>query len=91
MQGQPPAIPSPLAKQPARAANAIALGADSVATFERSAAIGAGAVTSADNEIALGGIGSKVRIGDIEASSAAQRGPVDVVTVDANQPRPPNQ
>jgi autotransporter adhesin len=34
--------------------------------------------------VALGGPGSAVRIGDIDASTLAQVGPVDVVTVDAN-------
>ncbi len=34
--------------------------------------------------MALGGTGSSVRIGDIDASTAAQVGPVDAVTVDAN-------
>ena len=34
--------------------------------------------------MALGGNGSSVRVGDIDASTAAQVGPVDAVTVDAN-------
>ncbi len=46
--------------------------------------MGAGAQTTAANQVALGGTGSSVRIGDIEASTLAQVGPVDVVTVDAN-------
>ncbi|MEP5173950.1 MAG: hypothetical protein ABJQ42_13430, partial [Erythrobacter sp.] len=40
--------------------------------------------TTAANQVALGGTGSAVRIGDIDASTAAQTGPVEVVTVDAN-------
>ena len=46
--------------------------------------MGAGAVATAQNEVALGGQGSAVRIGDIDASTNAQIGPVDAVTVDTN-------
>ncbi|MEL6738283.1 MAG: hypothetical protein AAFO28_05110, partial [Pseudomonadota bacterium] len=42
------------------------------------------ATTTAANQVALGGTGSSVRIGDIAASTAAQTGPVDVVTVDGS-------
>ncbi|MEP2736865.1 MAG: YadA C-terminal domain-containing protein, partial [Erythrobacter sp.] len=42
------------------------------------------AATTATNQVALGGAGSSVQVGDIDASTDAQVGPVDVVTVDAN-------
>ncbi|MEL6485835.1 MAG: hypothetical protein AAFQ13_01640, partial [Pseudomonadota bacterium] len=61
-----------------------AVGADASAGFANSTAIGNNAATTADDELALGGAGSSVRIGDIDASTAAQQGPVDVVTVDGN-------
>lgn len=68
----------------AAAANATALGAGASATYAGSTAIGAGATTSTANELALGGTGSSVRIGDTAASTAAQSGPVSVVTADSN-------
>lgn len=40
--------------------------------------------TSAANEVALGGEGSSVRIGDIATSTATQTGPVSMATVDEN-------
>ncbi len=36
------------------------------------------------DQVAVGGTGSAVRIGDIEASTLAQQGPVDIVTIDQN-------
>ncbi len=41
-------------------------------------------MTTAANQVAIGGTGSAVRIGDIEASTLAQQGPVDIVTIDQN-------
>ena len=64
--------------------NSTALGADAVAGNTGATAVGAGAMTTANNQVALGGAGSAVRIGDIDASTDAQSGAVDVVTVDAN-------
>lgn len=61
---------------------ATALGANARASHEGATAVGAGAATTAANQVALGGAGSSVRVGDIDASTAAQVGPVDVVTVD---------
>ncbi|MXO87014.1 hypothetical protein GRI38_13350, partial [Altererythrobacter aurantiacus] len=42
------------------------------------------ATATAANQVTLGGTGSSVRIGDIAASTAAQEGPVEAVTVDGN-------
>lgn len=67
----------------ARAAGATALGANATASFSGSTAIGAGAATTAANQVALGAAGTSVRVGDIAASTAAQKGPVAVATVDA--------
>lgn len=64
--------------------NATAVGANARATQAGATAVGSGAATTAPNEVALGGSGSSVRVGDIDASTAAQVGPVDVVTVDQN-------
>jgi hypothetical protein len=64
------------------AQNATALGAQARASHENSTAVGTGAATTNANEVSLGGSGSSVRVGDIEASTAAQAGPVQVVTVD---------
>ncbi|MEO0642194.1 MAG: YadA-like family protein, partial [Pseudomonadota bacterium] len=61
-----------------------AVGFEAVAGNTRSTAVGAGATTTADDQVALGGAGSSVRIGDIDASTLAQVGPVDVVTIDQN-------
>ena len=68
----------------ARADNATALGTGATADFNGSTAVGTGATTTADNQVMLGGSGSSVVIADIASSTAAQQGPVDVVTVDAN-------
>jgi hypothetical protein len=54
------------------------------AGFAGSTAIGAAATTTAANQVALGGSGSSVRVGDIAASTAAQSGVIGVATVDAN-------
>lgn len=62
--------------------DATAMGANARATQDNATAVGAGAVTTAANQVALGGSGSSVRVGDIDASTEAQVGPVDVVTVD---------
>ena len=69
--------------------DAIAVGTDTAATgtgaiAEGLSALCAGATTTKDDQVTLGGAGSSVRIGDIDASTDAQVGPVDVVTVDAN-------
>ncbi len=66
------------------ASQAVAIGSSANATFADSVAIGTNAATTAANQVTLGGTGSAVRIGDIDASTAAQQGPVDAVTVDAN-------
>lgn len=47
-------------------------------------ALGFGGQTESDGAVAIGGTGSAVRIGDMAASTAAQSGPVEAVTVDAN-------
>ena len=47
-------------------------------------AIGQGATTTAANQVTIGGTGSSVRVGDIDASTLAQVGPVNAVTVDAS-------
>jgi hypothetical protein len=65
-------------------ADSVAIGSGAQANHASATAIGTGALSSAANEVALGGTGSSVRIGDIAASTAAQQGPIDVVTVDAN-------
>lgn len=61
-----------------------ALGFNAKATQANSTAIGANATTTAANQVTIGGTGSAVRIGDIAASTAAQTGPVQAVTVDGN-------
>jgi len=61
-----------------------ALGFFASAQFAGSTAIGTNATTTAANQVALGGAGSSVRVGDIQASTAAQNGAVQMVTVDAN-------
>jgi len=72
-----------------RSANASAtestvVGANATAAFVRSTAIGNGAATTANDQVTIGGTGSSVRIGDVAASTAAQVGPVEAVTVDSN-------
>jgi hypothetical protein len=55
------------------------------ANFVGSTAVGNGATTTAANQVALGGAGSAVRVGDIAASTAAQQtSSVGLATVDAN-------
>lgn len=68
----------------ASANGATAVGFHATAPEANSTAVGANATTTAANQVTLGGTGSSVRIGDIDASTAAQDGPVDVVTIDAN-------
>jgi hypothetical protein len=61
------------------------LGASANATFVGSTAVGAGANTTADNQVTLGGAGSAVRIGDFAASTAAQAAAsTNLATMDAN-------
>ena len=61
-----------------------AVGRDASVQHTNSTAVGFQAASTTINQVTLGGAGSSVRIGDIDASTAAQSGPVDVVTVDAN-------
>ncbi|UIP08291.1 hypothetical protein LY632_04745 [Erythrobacter sp. SDW2] len=61
-----------------------AIGNTATAAFTNSTAIGALATTTAANQVTIGGTGSSVRIGDVAASTAAQVGPVQAVTVDAS-------
>jgi autotransporter adhesin len=68
----------------ASANNAIAVGANARAEFVNATAIGANTVATAANQITLGSSGTSVRIGDIAASTSAQVGPVQAVTVDAS-------
>jgi autotransporter adhesin len=68
----------------ARGEASTAIGSGSVADHDNSTAIGADARTTAANQIVLGGVGTSVMIGDLAASTAAQIGPVDVVTADTN-------
>lgn len=68
----------------ATADGASAFGAGASAGFANSTAIGTGAVTTAANQVTVGGTGSSVRVGDIAASTAAQSGPVGLVTADAS-------
>lgn len=68
----------------AGADQATAVGAGANAAFAGSTALGAGATTTAANQVTIGGTGSAVRIGDIDASTAAQSGPIGLATVDAN-------
>lgn len=65
-------------------AGSTAIGSNAQATHAGSTAIGANATTTAPNQVALGGTGTSVRVGDMAASTGAQVGPVDVVTVDAS-------
>ena len=61
-----------------------ALGAGADVRHDNATALGAGARTTAANQVMLGSAGTSVVIADIAASTDAQQGPVDVVTVDAN-------
>lgn len=63
---------------------ATALGSGASARHVNATAVGAGATTTAANQVMLGDTGTSVVVADIAASTAAQSGPVDVVTVDAN-------
>ena len=60
------------------------MGYQAQASHSNATAVGANAATTAANQVALGGAGSSVKVGDIDASTAAQQGPVYVMTVDAN-------
>ncbi|NNC46811.1 MAG: hypothetical protein HKO13_00040 [Sphingomonas sp.] len=60
-----------------------AVGYQAAAVHSVATAIGANATTTRDNQVMLGGAGSSIAIGDIDASTLAQVGPVDVVTIDA--------
>lgn len=64
--------------------DATAVGSGASVTHVGSTAVGKDATSTAANQVTLGGAGSSVRVGDIDASTNAQVGPVDVVTVDAN-------
>lgn len=68
----------------AQAQEGTAIGASAVVVHNGSTAIGANSRSTAENQVTLGGAGSSVRVGDIAASTAAQEGPVEAVTVDAN-------
>lgn len=70
----------------ASAAGAVAIGADAEAANANSVALGAGAETTRSDQIALGTGSSTVTVSGIasDASRAAQGGPVELVTADAN-------
>ncbi|MBD59243.1 MAG: hypothetical protein CL808_03865 [Citromicrobium sp.] len=68
----------------ARGLNSSAFGYQARTDHNGSTAIGTGATTTANNQIMLGSAGTQVVIADIDASTAAQTGPVDVVTIDSN-------
>jgi trimeric autotransporter adhesin len=53
------------------------------ADFAGAVALGANATATRANQIVLGGAQSSVTVGNIAASTAAQAGPTDVMTVDA--------
>ena len=61
-----------------------AVGAGADVRHDNSTALGAGAKTTAANQVMIGSTGTSVVVADIDASTAAQEGPVDVVTVDSN-------
>jgi hypothetical protein len=63
---------------------ATAVGNGAQAVHANSTAVGTGAKTTADNQLMLGNSGTAVVVAGIGASTDAQVGPVDVVTVDAN-------
>ncbi|MBK6296621.1 MAG: YadA C-terminal domain-containing protein [Sphingomonadales bacterium] len=58
-------------------------GAGATTAFAGATAIGTGATTTRANQVVLGGTGSSVTVGDLTASTAAQTGPVSIVTADA--------
>ena len=60
------------------------MGLAAVSSGEGSVAIGQGAVATRDGQISLGSAGSFVSVGDIAASTAAQSGPTDIVTIDSS-------
>ena len=66
--------------------NATAIGPGASATFENSTAIGNGAVATRDNQVVIGTASNTYTAPGITsaASRAAQSGPVQVVTTDAN-------
>jgi hypothetical protein len=61
-----------------------AVGQSASAGFDGSTAIGFGATTTREAQVVLGGEGSSVTVGDIDASTAAQSGTVYMATVDAS-------
>ena len=65
---------------------AIAIGNNSAATFDNSTAIGNGASTNSANQVAIGTATNTYRLAGITsaASTAAQSGPLSVVTTDVN-------
>lgn len=67
----------------AKATSATALGQGAQATHAGSTAIGAGAQTTQANQVVIGATGTAVVVAGIDASTDAQVGPVDAVTVDA--------
>jgi trimeric autotransporter adhesin len=68
----------------ATATTATAIWATANAGFAGSTALGNGATTTRANQVVIGGTGSSVTVGDIAASTAAQTGPTDIMTVDAS-------
>lgn len=64
--------------------NGTALGAGAEARFAGSTALGAGTVTDRAQQMKLGGAGTSVTLGDLAASTAAQTGPLSLMTVDAS-------
>ena len=68
----------------ASAVSATALGSGAAATHNGSTAVGKGAQTTEANQVMLGDTSTSVVVAGIDASTAAQVGPVDVVTVDAS-------
>jgi hypothetical protein len=74
-----------LGKGSSSGSGGLALGLDAFSSGQYSTALGVGAQALADYQLALGGAGSHVRIGDITASTTAQDGAsVNLATVDAN-------
>lgn len=63
--------------------NATAVGKNANAAFDASTALGFASTTTRANQVVLGGAGSSVTVGDIAASTAAQVGATDIMTVDA--------
>lgn len=62
---------------------ATALGSGASVRHENSTAVGAGSTTTAPNQLMLGAKGTSVVVADIDASTEAQVGPVDAVTIDS--------